>query len=1103
MRTLSLLFLCLVTFVLTSHSQPVKISGQVKDEKGAAIPGATVTENGTKNSVKADDVGNFSISVSPGASLTITAVGFDPQTVKVTGQSVAVTLISSEKNLQEVVVTALGLRREKRSLASATQTIGSDQINKSGQGNPLNELAGKASGLTVISSSGDPGSGTYIRLRGVTSITGDNQPLFVVDGVPIDNSFNNYDPTSITPSVSAPYSNLTGGTIPSNRGIDLNPADIESYTVLKGPAATALYGIRAASGAIIITTKKGTGGQRFAIDVTSSVSWSHTNKLPELQSKYSQGNNGQYLSPTSASGNRRLSWGALIDTLSWDGNSNIWDVHGNIVGRSSGSAKMPVQPYDRYEFFKTGVSVDNSVSFSGSTDKSNFRASVGNVHQDGVIPNSRYSKTSLMINAQSKLTDKFTVGGSLNYIVSYNNKVQQGSNISGVMLGLLRTPATFDNSYGLKDAQNDPRSYSVIASGAQRNYRGGTGYDNPYWSVNRNPFIENLNRVLGNLQLGYQLNDVISFNYRIGGDVYAQDAKNFYDINSNAFPAGKGIIAEYFQTHYNSDFTINLKKKINQDFSANLLVGHNYYYNSYKARTTLGDGLIAPTFFDISNALSYAAVEADQNKRTMAVYSEAQLSYMNSVFLTLTGRRETSSTLPETNRNFFYPSAGLTWVFSELKGFRKQGVLSYGKLRLNYAKVGKDAPVYGSKTYFVVPSFTDGFTTGIFFPINPGSPTGGYQYTSPVSVLGNPDLKPERTSSAELGFDLGFFKNRINLSATYYSSKTADAIFTVPYSYASGFAAKLLNAGEISNKGVELTLTGAPIKATNLNWDITVNWSTNKNKVVKLAPGVNKILIAGFSNGEIDAFEGMAFGQIYGSVYQRASGTSGKGGLSGDLLINDDPTDPGYGMPIVAQQNAVIGDINPKWQGSVINTVSFKGLSLSFQIDVRKGGDIWNGTRGALGYFGTSKETETRGATTTFSGLRGHLDASGNIVHFDANGNVAAGAGLQNTSPVTLNQYYWQNIGSSFIGPAEPNVEDGSYVKLRYVSLGYSFPKSIIGKTFRSLSLTAFANNIILHTKYKGVDPETSLAGPANGQGLDYFNNPGVRSMGLRLNIGL
>jgi TonB-linked SusC/RagA family outer membrane protein len=1086
------------------------ITGTVVDDKNAPVPYASISIKNSKKGVTADANGNFSISANTGETLVVSAVSFTSQEIQVTSTSpITVHLASGSQTLNEVVVTALGVKREKRSLAYAAQTVGGDELNKSGIGNPLAELQGKASGVTVINSAGDPGAGTYIRLRGVTSITGDNQPLMVVDGIPIDNSINNYDATSATPNVSGASSNLTGGTQPTNRGIDLNPNDIESISILKGPAATALWGIKAASGALIITTKKGTlGSQKMRVDVNSSVGWSEENRLPPLQNTFAQGSNGIYAGPT-GNANRRTTWGPAIDTLAWDGNANVWDPHGNIVGQSDPSAKTPVAPYDRYKFFQTGMALNNNVAVSGGSANTSFRASLGNLHQTGISPKSQYNKTTFSLTGQAKLSDKLNASGSITYINSANDKVQQGSNTSGIMLGLLRTPPTFDNSFGLSNPEDDPRAYVITETGQQRNYRGGgASYDNPYWTVNRNPFDESLNRVIGNFQATYQFADWIGATWRFGGDVYSQDAKNFYDINSNAFPAGKGIINEYFNNQYNSDVTLNLKKTFNSDLNGSLLVGYNYFYNYSHSRNVVGDGLIVPTFFDISNALSYVSSEADGEKRTMAFYGEAQLSYRNMLFLDITGRRETSSTLPVDNRNFFYPSAGLTWVFTELPAFKDAGgVLSFGKARLSYAQVGKDAPVQGLKTYYSPSLIADGFTPGDFFPVNSnGVPIGGYQITSTISVIGNPELKPERTESYEAGVDLGFFKSRINFSGTYYYSKTNDAILTVPLAYTTGFASKLFNAGVITNQGVELTLNTTPIKTKDFSWDLNLNWSTNKNLVKELAPGVSKLLIAGFQNGEIDAFAGKPFGQIYGSVYVRANPGTLKNPNDlpgGPLLINDDPNDPGYGKPIVAAQNAIIGDVNPDWIGSVINSLNFKGFTLGFQIDVRQGGDIWNGTRGALSYFGTSKETSNRGSDATFSGMAGHLNAAGEVVHFDANGDEVSGAGTSGSITTKYDQYYWQNLGSSFIGPAESDVEEGSFVKLREASIGYSFPKTMLGKTFTNLSLTVFASNIILHTNYQGVDPETSLAGPANGQGLDYFNNPGAKTYGIRLNVGL
>lgn len=1099
MKKLTVFLLVFMFGLAAAKAQTREVTGRVTDSAGAPIPGASVNIKGIRKGTSAGNDGSFRISVPSNASIIISAVGFDSREINTANNAnVNVELQrGASSSLNEVVVTALGIRREKRQLATATQTINADQINNSGTGNPLSELNGKASGLTVINSGGDPGSGTYIRLRGVTSITGNNQPLMVVDGVPIDNSINNYDPTSATPNVSGANSNLTGGTQPTNRGVDINPNDIESITLLKGPAATALYGIQAASGALIITTKKGGSGKRSSsISFNSSVTFDRVSKLPGRQNMYAQGSAGTYAGPT-GNANRRLTWGALIDTLYWDGNANAFDPNGNIVGASSPLKKTPVHAYDPYDFFQTGMTFNNNIALSGGNAKSGFRLSLGNVDQSGIIPRAKYDKTTFALSGQTQLSDKLSVSAGINFVRSSNDKIQQGSNVSSVMLGLLRTPTTFDNGNGVANPVTNEASY-IQPNGKQRNYRGGVGYDNPYWTINRNPFHEDVNRAFGFGQANYQLFNWMSLTYRLGGDVYSQNAKNAFDISSNAFPAGAVHLLNYFNEQYNSDFTINMKSDLSKSFKGSLLLGHNYFTYTNRARLAHGSGFILPNFLDMSNATSYTSSESEQRKRTMAFYGEAHLDYLDMLFLTVSAREETSSTLPAKNNRFFYPSASLAYEFTKLPALAGGRVLTYGKLRASAAQVGKDAPIQGLQTYFTSAVISDGFTSGIQFPINGNA---GYQISSTTATIGNPNLKAEKTNSYELGTDLGFFQNRVTLNATAYYSKSTDVILIVPISYSTGFAAELLNAATITNRGLEITLNTNPVKLKDFRWDLNFNWSRNINKVASLAAGVPKVLIAGFQNGEIDAIAGKAFGQIYGSVYVRSDPND----RNSPLLINDIKGDPGYGMPIVSSQNAAIGDINPDWNGSVINTFTYKSLSLGVQVDVRRGGSIWNGTRGAMSYFGTSQETANRGTATTFNGVSGHLNAEGNVVHYGPDGvTEVAKPGSQNNVASSYSQYYWQNIGSSFIGPAEPSVEDGSFVRIRQISLGYELPKSLIQKSrFSNVSITVFANNAVLWTKYKGVDPETSLAGPANGQGLDYFNNPGTKSYGIRLNVGL
>lgn len=1084
----------------TLSAQTHVINGVVKDEQGKAVPFVTIQVKGTTIGTVTDTAGKFTLEVDSSAkALVLSYPSMKTQEVPIVSTYMEITMKADALGLTEVVITAIGIPLQKEALGYSTQVVGSDQLNTTGTGNVLSELNTKVAGLTVINSGGDPGAGTYINLRGVTSLTGNNQPLIIVDGVPLDNSINNYDPTDEGILASGANGNLTGGVQPTNRGLDLNPSDIASITVLKGPAATALYGIQAASGALIITTKKGSQVKEgIGVEFNSSLSFSRVNKLPKRQDQWGQGSNDVYAGPT-GSGTKVFSWGPPIDSLYWDGVATPYDPHGSIVMAGDPNAKIPVTPYDPYDFFQTGVTSDNNIAFSGGNSKSGYRISMGNLHQTGVIPLSKYNKTTFSVNGQSALTKRLSISGGITYINSASDKVQQGSNISGVMLGLLRTPPTFDNANGAKNPATDSVSYE-LPDGTQRDYRGGPGYDNPYWTVNRNPFHEELNRAFGYGQVDYHLFDWMHITYRIGDDMYLQDDKNAYDIYSNAFyPSGLVILTDYFNSQVNSDFIVNMNHNFGQNFKGNLILGQNFFDQVNRLRFSEGYNLIVPGFFDMSNATTFLASEAEGGKRTSAWYGEAQLGYKSMLFLTVTGRDEMSSTLPANHDNFFYPSADLGWVFTEPLKLTTNKIFPYGKLRISWAQVGKDAPEQGLLTYYRSASILDGFTSGITFPFNG---LGGYQISNINSVIGNPNLVPEKTNALEFGGDFAFLEDRIGLSITYYSEKTTNEIFTVPFAYSTGFASALLNAGEITNKGWEVSLNATPLKLKNgFRWDIDVNWSTYKSEVVSLAPGVNQLFIAGFTDGGIYALPGQPFGEIYGTDYIKTS--------DGKDVIDDNPNDPGYGMPIPGSKSVPLGSIIPKWIGGVNNTFSFKGINLGVELSVRDGGKIWDGTRGAMAYFGTAAETDNRGQSVTFGGDLGHLDANGNIVHYDGSGiytpaHELAGPGTANNVQTQYNQYYWQNIGSSFGGPTSIDVVDGSFVRIGQISLGYNLPKKWVGKAhFTFVTITFFANNPFLWTKYPGVDPETSLAGPANGQGLDYFNNPGTKSYGIRLNVGL
>jgi TonB-linked SusC/RagA family outer membrane protein len=1104
MRKCLVLTILLTAFAYMSHAQSKEVTGKVTDSSGSPIAGASINIKGIRKGTSAGPDGSFRIMAPDNGTLVVTAIGYSPREINIGGQSeITVQIYRDTRAMSEVVVTALGIRREKRSLGYSTQTIGSDELNKTGTSNPLNELSGKASGLTVINSAGDPGAGTFVLLRGVTSITGNNQPLMVVDGVPIDNSANNFDPQFNGFQAGGAGAQLLGAAQPTNRGIDLNPNDIESITLLKGPAATALYGIQAASGAIVITTKRG-GGRKAQVTFNSSVTVDRHTHLPGLQNQFAQGDfddqSGQYVYLGPATG-QAFSWGPAIDTLSWDGaTDNPWDKHGNIVGRSDPSAKTPVHAYDPYSFFKSGMVLDNNIAVSGGTADAGYRMSYGNLYQTGIIPKTRYAKNTFALSGQIRASSKLTLQGSITYVSSSNDKAQQGSNLAGIMLGLLRTTPTFDNSNGLKNAYNNPDAY-LFPNGQQRSYRGFGIYDNPYYTINRNPTTSNLSRVLGYGQVNFQANDWLGFSYRLGGDIYTQSDKSAFGSQSGPYGDNNGalFLTTYGNQQFNSDFTVNMKHSFG-DLNASLLLGHNYFDLQNNNRLVKAVGLLVSDFNDASNAVAPVTTQFDGHKRTQAYYADLELNWHSMLYLSVTGRREETSTLSPANNTFFYPSASLGWVFTELGSLKGRDVLNYGKVRVNYAQVGKDAPIYALTTLYSAPfAFTDGFVnTGVSIP--------GYFLSSNVASIGNPNLKTEKTRSYEAGLDLNLYKDRITFNGTYYYSKSSDVIVPVSISYTTGFAGELLNAATITNKGVELTLNTNPVRTSyGLRWDVNFNWSKNTNKVVALAPGLDRLLLSGFGAGEfeVDAVVGKPYGVLYGNTTPHSNLTD----LKSPLLINDDPAaGAGYGQPLGGGvgPNQVIGNPNPKWLGSVQSNLSYKGFTLGVQVNIKHGGDIMNGTRGALALRGTAIETANRGQATVFKGVLGHLDEEGNVVHFEGTGtDPKPGPGAVNTIQSHYDYNYWTGAGNSVTGGQEVDIQDGGYTKIRQVSLTYELPKTLATKmSFTALSLTVFANNLHTWTKYDGVDPETSLSGPANGQGMDFFNNPGIKNYGVRLNVG-
>lgn len=1071
--TAMLVFL-LVVGITGAFAQTRTVAGKVTSaQDGLGIPGVTVMVKGTTIGAITDLDGNYQINVRPEhRTLVFSYISMKTQEIALGNQtSINIVMQPDVFQIDEVVVTAIGVSRESKALGYAVQTVQSDAIVRSAAVNPVNSLSGKVAGVQITNSSGAAGASSYMTIRGTASITGNNQPLFVVDGVPIDNS----QLTTGNPDQGS--NNLLSGVALSNRIVDINPEDIESINILKGGAATALYGLRAANGAVIITTKKGTGtaAKKTSVAFNSSMGFEQVSQIPGLNRKYSQG-------LTNAAGVANYSptttaiWGPALADLRFDGaTDNPFYSQGNIVlaANAPAGAQNVISNDNVGNFFQTGTSYNNSLALSGGNMNTTYYLSIANSNNKGVVPNNTFNRTNVSLSGETKFSDKFSSEARLSYTNSGGLRIQQGSNTSGVMLALMRMPSNFDITGGSDDPVNDRASY-ILPNGAQRNaYRGG-GYDNPFWTVNMNQFRDDVNRLTGHAAVNYFANEWMTVTYRVGSDFYSDRRKQFFARGSRTVPNGRVFEEQHFVRDFNSDLMININKKINEDLSFTGLLGQNMFQSKWQRLFVQGDNLTVPEFYHISNAASVIGRETQSKKRTAAIYADLGLAYKNMLYFNATGRNEWSTTLPEANNSFFFPAFNGSFVFTELPGLKDNKILPFGKIRASYAIIANDAFTYGTLPVFTQASFGDGWTNGISFPFG-GVP--GFQLST---TLPNSELKPEFLKSFEVGLDLRFLNNRLNLDITYYDNKNEDLILSVPIAKSSGYYAANMNAASMVNKGIELTVNATPVQQKGFSWDVNVNFTKNVNEVLELAEGVTNVFLAGFVGSQTRAVVGQSYGSIFGNDWKRDA--------NGNILIVDDANAWNYGYPESDPKETNLGNVMPDWTMGINNSFSFKGVSLSFLFDIKKGGVMWNGTKGAMYYFGSHEDTESRGdgAVYVFEGVKASNGQANDIkVAKDVN-------------------WYFNGEGSGFTGPAGQFVEETDWVRLRELTLSYRLSSNLLKKTFfNSAEIFATGRNLWLSTPYTGVDPETSLIGAGNGQGLDYFNMPGTKSytLGLRLTL--
>lgn len=1060
--------LCLVSM---AFGQSRTITGTVTSATdNEALPGATVLVKGTTTGTVTDLDGQYVLVVPQGKDILIFSfIGYKTTEVTIGAQNVVnLSMEEDVLGLDEVVVTALGIEREKLSLGTTTQEVGGDRLVSSGETNVIEALSAKVAGVQIVGSSGTPGASSKIIIRGPSTFTNENQPLIVVDGVPIDNNTNN------TVAGDYPFNPTLNGVNNSNRAIDINPDDIESINVLKGPAAAALYGSRAGSGAIIITTKRGNkkGDKTIHINVSSSVELSQVNKLPGQQDQYAQGSGGGFFGDdgvtvvpegdylTGDPGPDYI-WGTDDDGPL--GTANSW---GPLISNLPDSLGI-TGPYDNAgEFFQTGVTYNNNIAISGGTDRGSLRLSIGNSQEKGIVPNSDYGRTSVRINSDVQIWEKLRLSVDANYINSGGSRPQNGSNLSGVMLSLMRTPA----SYNLADNpdfnyENDGYEYP---SGDNRNYFG--AYDNPYWSAYNNPFNDNVNRMLGNFSLNYTPYSWLNFTYRLGADSYTDERKQIYAIGSNDpanAPGGQIEENTIRYTQLYSDIFGTATKEFNEDFSGSLTLGNNLLDIDQNYLYARGRDLTIPDYYNLSNASDLYSSQSTTRQRNAALFGQIELQYQSLLFLTLTGRNEWSSTYGPNTNSAFFPSASLAFVFSEL--MNTGDIFSFGKLRLAYAQAGIEPQPYSSGTYFIPPLYTDGFTDGYSFPYLGQS---GFGY-SQLNILGNPDLSPELQTGMEVGLELQFWKGRIDADIALYSQTSSDILLTKPIASTSGFSYVYDNAGEMTNKGIEAFVSAAIIKTDDLTWNLGFNFSRNVNEVTSLPASSDTIEIeSGFGDPGAYAILNQPYGVLYGSQWAWQD-------INGDGIHDaDEPIliDEASGLPIFDDVSGIIGNPYPDWLGSVSTDITYKGVTLSGLLDIRVGGDIWCGTIARMNRIGISEESAARDQTYVIEGVVENAD----------------GTFTSNTTAVSAADYFQSYLGD--FAASEQAIYDGGWLRLREAKLSYAFELKNT-TVLKMLNLSVTGRNLWLKTDYPGVDPETSLTGAgSNIAGFDWFNNPSTKS---------
>ncbi|MFN3299022.1 MAG: SusC/RagA family TonB-linked outer membrane protein [Sediminibacterium sp.] len=1063
------LLLFLMTMIgISYHSfgQDKKITGAVLDENNNPMKGANVSVKETKILTSTDANGRFIISAPQGKNvLQISFVGYETDEFLIGAENnITINLKPSATTLNNVVVNALGFETKKDKLGYATNRIGSEAITNSGESGLIQALAGKSSGIRVSRSNGDPGSGSQILIRGQSTITRSTDPLIVLDGVPVSGDARG---------------ETAGGQIQQQSRLnDINMDDIANVQVLKGASAAALWGTRAANGVIVITTKKGSGGNKPTVNFRSTISFDEVSAFYDLQSTYGQGNNGIWAA------NAIRTWGDKIatraggdDVLNTAGAYFVGNTGRTIYPITTKNSKATFNNKNYNDVFRTGQYLDNAISISGGDNKSNYFVSLSDLNQKGVArAGSDYRRTTFRVNVGREINKWLNISNKSAYTLTSSNRLQGGINNAGLLIGLLRTPADFDNSDFIGQYYSAPGGAFIPSR--HRSYRNGLGsstnpgFNNPLWVINQLQNNTLVNRFINSTELNIKPVKWFTLTTRAGIDYFTDQQRNYFPYFTANWNAGQYNREEYAETQFNLDIIGRAEHDFTDKFSGNLLMGFNY--NLLKTSTI---GAQSQNFIlqngpqDLNNATPANISTTDRflKRITNAGYSSIGLAWDDQLFVNATGRVEAASSFGSLAANtFFYPSADIAWQFTKMKSLESVNWLSFGKLRASFGIVGVQPASYNTFTNYTTRTWGDGLG-GALDPALYG--TGSYLQNDD---RGNQYLKPERKQELEFGTDLRFFNNKVSLGFTIYKNETKDALISVTQSPATGFNTIYANAGTIENKGIEIDLGYNVFKKKDWSLDLNLNWTRNRNLVTYLA-NTGSINLGGSNGISSRAVEGYALGALFSNKFQRD--VSGKYSLDAN------------GFPILDPVAGVIGDPNPDWRGAFGFNLKYKNFYLNGLFEHSEGGDVVNGTEAVLLDYGTSAATGfERTSDAPLKTYRGTTIAAGTPFR----GNIHDFGG----GKVALDQSWYTGPGGFFGNIGEQFVEDATWTRIREISVGVNLKNKWLNKKIgvNSIELELSGRNLLLISKVNGYDPDANNSGTTSGRGVVYFVNPPTRS---------